>query len=188
MTKAITAAFWGFVGAVSLSTLYVGILTFVNSAAHAWQQFLLFWPWMTLLVFGFGMQVGLFSYLRMYKRAASLSAGPVGTASVAATGGVSAGSMVACCLHHTTDVLPLLGLSAAAVFVSRYQPLFLAVGIVSNLVGITFMLKTMQKHTLYFKGGAAEKLMRWDMGKVFMGTLITGMFALAVLLGVLLWE
>ncbi len=32
------------------------------------------------------------------------------------SGGTSVTAMVACCLHHVTDVLPILGVSAAAEF------------------------------------------------------------------------
>jgi hypothetical protein len=48
--------------------------------------------------------------------------------------------MVACCLHHVTDVLPVLGLSAAATFLTRYQRPFMLFGLGMNLVGIVFMV------------------------------------------------
>jgi hypothetical protein len=48
--------------------------------------------------------------------------------------------MVACCIHHVTDVLPVLGLSAAATFLTRYQRPFMLVGLVMNIVGILVML------------------------------------------------
>jgi hypothetical protein len=44
--------------------------------------------------------------------------------------------MVACCAHHATDVLPLVGLSAAATFLAEYLILFMLVGLTMNLVGI----------------------------------------------------
>jgi hypothetical protein len=57
--------------------------------------------------------------------------------------------MVACCAHHVTDVLPILGVSAAAVFLNQYQDVFIIVGVLSNLIGITVMLRIIQKHDLY---------------------------------------
>jgi hypothetical protein len=48
--------------------------------------------------------------------------------------------MVACCLHHVTDVLPVLGLSAAATFLTRYQRPFMLMGLGMNLVGVLVML------------------------------------------------
>jgi hypothetical protein len=74
------------------------------------------------------------------------------TGSVAAAGGVSTGSMVACCLHHFTDILPILGFSAAALFLSQYQDAFLLLGVLSNIVGITIMLNLMQKHGMMENG------------------------------------
>lgn len=44
-------------------------------------------------------------------------------ASVATSGGVSAGSMAACCAHHLADFLPLLGLSGLAAYLASYQTL-----------------------------------------------------------------
>jgi len=48
--------------------------------------------------------------------------------------------MVACCLHHVTDVLPVLGISAAATFLTRYQRPFMLLGLGMNIVGIVVIL------------------------------------------------
>jgi hypothetical protein len=56
------------------------------------------------------------------------------------SGGTSTTAMVACCLHHVTNVLPVLGLSAATAFLSRYQRPFMLVGLAMNIGGILFML------------------------------------------------
>ena len=44
--------------------------------------------------------------------------------------------MVACCAHHITDIMPLLGLSAAATFLAEYRIPFMVVGLATNLIGI----------------------------------------------------
>jgi len=183
--KTIKPLLWGSLGSFLLFGTYFIILTWANSFQHAIQQFILFWPWMSALILGFGFQVGMFSYLHLYKKSFKTAAG---TTTVAATGGVSAGSMIACCLHHAADVLPILGLSAAAVFLSKYQSFFLGLGVVSNLVGITFMLYTMQKHHLFFQGGILEKIMRLNMKKIFLATLLIGSITLIFQLGGLLWR
>jgi hypothetical protein len=60
-----------------------------------------------------------------------------GTGALAgASGGTSTAAMVACCAHHVTDVLPLLGLSAAATFLAEYRIPFMLVGLATNLIGI----------------------------------------------------
>lgn len=53
---------------------------------------------------------------------------------------VSGMAMVACCAHHAVDLLPILGLSAAALFLSEYQEQLLIFGVVANLIGISMML------------------------------------------------
>ena len=56
------------------------------------------------------------------------------------SGGTSVTAMIACCLHHVTDVLPILGLSAAATFLTRYQRPFMLVGLGMNIIGVIVML------------------------------------------------
>jgi ERCC4-related helicase len=48
--------------------------------------------------------------------------------------------MVACCAHHVTDVLPILGLTAAATFLAKYRLAFMGVGLGTTILGIGFML------------------------------------------------
>ena len=110
---------WGLLGAIGLGLLYTAFLTLSSSLQHAWEQYLLLWPWMTPLVAGFGLQIALFGYMVGYRRLAEAKA--AGTAAVAATAGISSAAMIACCLHHVTDILPVLGFSAAATFLGAYQ-------------------------------------------------------------------
>jgi uncharacterized membrane protein YidH (DUF202 family) len=53
--------------------------------------------------------------------------------------------MVACCAHHVTDVLPILGLTAAATFLAQYRTAFMLVGLGMTLVGIAVMLVILLK-------------------------------------------
>jgi len=111
------------------------------------------------LLAGFGIQVGLFSYLRRFARLAK--SGQLSGVPVVTSAGISTGSMIACCLHHVVDVLPILGLSAVAIFVSQFQSFLLAVGVVSNLTGISYMLYNIQKHRLFLNDGILAKL-QWS--------------------------
>ena len=43
-------------------------------------------------------------------------------------------------LHHVTDVLPILGLTAAAAFLAEYQTAFMLFGLATTLAGIGWML------------------------------------------------
>ncbi len=149
----------GIFGSLILLLIYFGILTIANSFSHAIAQFIEMGYWIVALVAGFGIQVGLYSYIRTSMHAKTA----IASTEIAATGGISTGSMIACCLHHLTDVLPIIGLSAA-VFLTEYQVLFMIVGILSNFVGITFMLGIIQEHKLFnIKKGSFKNLFKYNM-------------------------
>ena len=54
-------------------------------------------------------------------------------------------AMVACCAHHVTDVLPILGLTAAAAFLAEYHIPFMLIGLGTTLIGIAVMLVILLK-------------------------------------------
>lgn len=167
-------AYAGIAGVLLLLLLYFGILTLAQSFDHAISQFRSIWYWIVLLAGGFGVQAALYTYVRN-EHAAS--------ASVAAAGGVSATSMVACCAHHITDFLPILGLSAAIVFLAKYQTFFIIIGVLSNLNGTIYMLSFMQKHRLGRGNGALKAAFKYDMGKTLKISLaLSAITALAVYL------
>jgi hypothetical protein len=103
---------------------------------------------------------------------------------ITATGGISTTAMAACCVHHLSDVLPIIGLTGAALFFSDYQKIFLLLGVLSNAVGITLMLHIIQRHGLMeARPPLFEMIFRWNMGKVFrwnMGLSIA-LFAIVVM-------
>ncbi len=149
---------FGAAGAIALLAVYFILLSVLNSFSHAIDQFFGLWYWILALSVGFGVQIGLYAHIR---QAMCVNTG-AGT-EIAATGGISAGSMLGCCLHHITDVVPLIGISAAALFVSQYQDSFMALGVASNIIGITMMLNIIQKHKLFNKKSALIPLFKYDM-------------------------
>jgi len=160
----------GLAGVGLLIGLYFLILSVANSPEYAVNQFKSLWYWFLPLVIGFGIQLGLYTYIKRFEHDKLHGAG----ASVAASSGVSAGAMIACCLHHIADLLPLLGLSAAALFLIEYQIPFIILGIASNAVGITMMLAVMQEHNLYHKNGKLAGLFIVNMKAVRGLTVILG--------------
>jgi hypothetical protein len=157
---------WGVIGGVSLLALYFIIVSVANSFDHAVQEFGRLWFWIAALVVGFGVQIGLYMHVRQTIRLKEEARGI--TSAVAAGGGLSTVSMLACCAHHLTDFLPILGLSAAAVFLTSYQVAFMWVGILSNVVGITYMLSIIARHHLYFESNRwLTRLARIDYRRVF---------------------
>lgn len=123
----------GGLGAVlGLLTVYLGIITLAQGWGHAIQQLGDDRWFIGAISAGFGTQMGLFIVLR------SLHA-QVRARGVLASTGTSTVAMVACCAHHLADVLPILGLSGAAIFLNDYKLPLLWLGIVMNLAGIGYL-------------------------------------------------
>jgi hypothetical protein len=116
-----------------LLLFYVGIITLAQGWAHARQQLWEDRGFVGTIVLGFGMQMGLFVYLRGLHRG-------IHAHGVMASTGTSAAAMLACCAHHLTEVLPLIGLSGAAIFLNAYKTPFLWLGILMNGVGLLYLL------------------------------------------------
>lgn len=153
----------GVIGSVSLFSVYFLIVSIIESTAHAIEQFTNLWYLIGPLVLGFGIQVGLFYYIRAELK---IRKAQNASKSVVASGGVSTASMIACCAHHITDVLPILGLSAAAMFLSNYQIFFMVLGVVSNIFGIVLMLEIIKKHGLAKKEGALAWFFDFNLGRI----------------------
>lgn len=129
----------GSLGVTFLTGLYFGIVSWAESPQHAAE---LFWEdrWIVLpIILGFGLQAALYVILRKQLFIPVAHTGPSGKLT-GASGGMSTAAMVACCAHHVTDVLPILGLTAAAAFLAEYRIAFMVVGLGMTLVGILLML------------------------------------------------
>lgn len=115
-----------------LLAFYFVVSSLLGGVSFALDNFVKLWYWMTPLVVGFGVQIGMFFYVKdeMHRKA---------TTQAAASTGMSATSMVACCAHHIADIAPFLGISALGLFLTKYQSTFLLAGIFSNMLGITYM-------------------------------------------------
>jgi hypothetical protein len=59
--------------------------------------------------------------------------------------GTSTAAMVACCAHHVAELLPLLGLSAAASFLAAYKIPFMLIGLAMNGIGIVVVWRAIRK-------------------------------------------
>lgn len=129
----------GLTGAVFLTAIYFGIVSWAESPKHAldlfWQQ-----RWIVIpIILGFGVQMALYTILKKRLFVPVAHVGPSG-ALAGAGGTTSTVAMVACCAHHVTDVLPILGLTAAATFLAQYQTAFMLVGLSVTYLGIAVML------------------------------------------------
>lgn len=131
-------------GASLIAAIYFGILIWAQGREAAMSIFLSNRLYVIPIWITFGIQVALFSILRFRlfipTAVAARSGAVMGT-----SGGTSMTAMVACCIHHVTDVLPVLGLSAAATFLTRYQRSFMLLGLGMNIFGIIFMLTVLYR-------------------------------------------
>lgn len=139
----------GLLGAFFLTGLYFGIVSWAESPQHAAE---FFWQdrWIVVpIILGFGVQVGLYTILKKRLFIGANSWVDTNTSSSAmmtgASGTTSTVAMVACCAHHVTDVLPILGLTAAATFLAQYRTTFMLVGLGTTLIGIVLMLTILLK-------------------------------------------
>ena len=129
----------GLVGTAFLTAIYFGIVSWAESPRHAaelfWQDRFIVIP----ILLGFGVQAALYTVLKKRLFVPVTTTGPSGK--LMGTGGAtSTVAMVACCAHHVTDVLPILGLTAAATFLATYRITFMLVGLSTTLLGIGVML------------------------------------------------
>src|SRR3990172_11358637 len=84
--------------------VYFGVLTLVSGWEFTLDQFATFWHFTVALAAGFGVQVGLYTYLRRLTRHGD-AAGKV----AAVSGGTSTAAMISCCTHYLANVVPILG-------------------------------------------------------------------------------
>jgi len=131
-------------GMLFLTGLYFGIMSWAEGFTAARD---LFWTdrWFVIpIIVGFGVQAALYTILKFRLFVPVDAVGPSG-ALMGASGTTSTVAMVACCVHHVTDVLPILGLTAAATFLGQYRLTFMWVGLGTTMLGIGVMLYTLYR-------------------------------------------
>jgi len=132
---------YGLLSGLGILLFYLGVVSIFQSIEFSFLNLRSLWYLIFPLAAGFGTQVGLFFSI---KHTAQF------TGAVAGTGAISGGSMIACCSHFLLNIIPIAGVSGLAIFLVEYQSWFLGVGIISNIVGITMMIR----HKAKMKGGS----------------------------------
>lgn len=130
---------YGFLATALLLFVYFFILTLVSGWTFAQDQFSDFGYYIVSLAVGFGIQIGLYTYLKhlIHQRQ--------GQKILAVTGTTSTATMISCCAHYLTNLLPILGITGLATFVSQYQIELFWVGLAFNAGGIIYMIRTILK-------------------------------------------
>jgi hypothetical protein len=105
-------------GTALMAGSYLGVLSWLEGWQYAAFQFARDRAYVLPIILAFGVQAGLYSVIRFRLYGPVQTAGMSGVM-MGSSGGTSATAMVACCLHHATNVLPILGISAATAFLAR---------------------------------------------------------------------
>ncbi|HEY5574434.1 MAG TPA: hypothetical protein VIK64_15545, partial [Anaerolineales bacterium] len=86
------------------------------------------------LALGFGIQIGLYTYLRR-----AIHRGDASGKVLAVSGTTSTAAMISCCTHYLTNILPFIGIAGFVTVVAQYQIELFWFGLASNAAGIAYI-------------------------------------------------
>ena len=133
--------FWGMAASLGMASFYLVVMFLTMKSSYVvWGNFVQFWYLIIGIIIGFGIQIGLWVYIKNYPK--HDGAGAV----AGATGATSGSAMLACCAHHLADILPILGFVGIASWLTQYQRPILILGLSINMLGIVYMLRVLEKH------------------------------------------
>jgi len=98
-----------------------------------------------LIPLAVSVQMGLFRY---HRNITTITTGNVaGTEKVGMAGSATSSlTMVACCLHHVSDLLPSIGLIlAASSFLIQYKDTIITIGLLANVAGSIYIARAIIK-------------------------------------------
>jgi Cu+-exporting ATPase len=119
---------------VLILAIYFGVVSLISGMDFALEQFAKFWYFIVPLSLGFGIQVGLYTYLKNLVGQHGVS-GKV----VAVSGTTSTAAMVSCCAHYLANILPILGVTGFLAVVGEYQVELFWVGLAFSAAGIMYI-------------------------------------------------
>ena len=128
----------GVLATAGLLGFYFLILSLVSDWAFTVDQFVTFRYYIVSLATGFGIQIGLFTYIRSAIES-HCSSGKV----VAVSGTTSTVAMISCCAHYLANILPVIGAAGLITLVGQYQVELFWVGLASNAAGILYIASKM---------------------------------------------
>ena len=132
----------GFLGSSALLIFYFVIVTSISGWNFAQDQFAKFWYFILAFALGFGIQVGLYTFLKN-----SISRKNPSAKVLAASGTTSGVFMVSCCAHYLANILPILGITGFITIITQYQVRLFWVGLAANLAGILYMSNRIARFT-----------------------------------------
>ena len=130
----------GLSAALAMLALFFLAVGLISDWPFAISQFALYWYFIVSLALGFGIQIGLYTYLKQLIASGQGSGKVLGI-----TGATSTAAMISCCAHYLTNILPILGTIGLVTFIAQYQTEFFWVGLVFNMAGIIYMIHKIEK-------------------------------------------
>jgi Cu+-exporting ATPase len=134
----------GTAAALIMLSIYFTVLTLVSGWNFAQNQFSNYWYFVVSLAVGFGIQIGLFVYLRNLIKDGQVSSKVLGV-----TGTTSTAAMVSCCTHYLANLLPVIGAAGLVTFVAQYQVQLFWVALLFNIGGIAYMASKVTKFKVH---------------------------------------
>ena len=113
-----------------------------GSLEKGYQVFLSNGIFVYLIPIAVGIQMGLFRYHR------NITTGKIeGSAKMGMAGSATSSlTMVACCLHHVSDLLPAVGfLLATSSFLIEYKEAIITIGLLANMIGSAYIARMILK-------------------------------------------
>lgn len=124
----------GFLGATALLAVYFTAVSLISGWFFALDQFGAYWYFIIGLALGFGIQIGLYTYLKD-KIHRQQGAGKI----LAVSGTTSTVAMISCCAHYLANILPVIGATGIIGAIGQYQIEFFWVGLAFNIAGIMYI-------------------------------------------------
>ena len=125
---------YGALASAILLGVYFAVLTLVSGWSYTQSQFADYWYFIVSLVVGFGIQIALYQYIKSLVHEGRGMGKVVGV-----SGATSTAAMISCCAHYLVNLVPILGITGIATFVSQYQIKIFWVGLAFNIFGILFI-------------------------------------------------
>ena len=133
---------FGIIAAIILLAIYFSVVSLVSGWSFAKDQFSQFWYFVLSLSAGFGIQIGMYSYLRQEIRFMHIRT-PRKT--VAVTGTTSTIAMISCCSHYLVNIIPIMGIGGALSIIGQYQKELFWAGLAFNAWGILYIARKIYK-------------------------------------------
>lgn len=128
--------FKALIAIVLLLLFYFVIVSAISGWKFALSQFESYWYFLVSLALGFGIQIGLYSYLKQLVKNSSMD---MSGKTVAVTGTTSTLAMISCCAHYLANIVPILGIAGALSIIAQYQVKIFWIGLAFNIFGIVFI-------------------------------------------------